>query len=419
MDGHPEGERYKRMNLGEFATGYGYAVFFSVHAAASGSIFDFVMHREHCGFAQALDILRNRGGIPFPAVQPPAIPRPRPIPRDRAALAAQWQRMRPYSGGYLEGRGLDAATIALAADRLRTDERGNTVFRHDDRDGLTGWEVKNRGFTGFAAGGRKALFACRTGITREAEPPRVAVAESALDVLSFHQANPAPALLLSFAGGLSPEQEALLRQTLTRYPAAEIVAATDADEQGEAFAALILAHRPDAARARPPTGKDWNDALRPPEARQEAGAASRRPSSPQSRRGPPAASERPWRRCPRPANVGRTKPRPGTQGGQAMTGTRGGGRPQQLKNTAREALANARTRRLEGKRHQADAELRRAAEARQTLIDDYKTPALERELLQNIEGSDFLSDMENPQAVRRRGALLAHLCNFGKGSPEP
>jgi len=102
-----------------------------------------------------------------------------------------------------------------------------------------------------------------------------------------------------------------------------------------------------------------------------------------------------------------------------MTGTRGGGRPQQLKNTAREALANARTRRLEGKRHQADAELRRAAEARQTLIDDYKTPTLERELLQNIEGSDFLSDMENPQAVRRRGALLAHLCNFGKGSPKP
>lgn len=36
-----------------------------------------------------------------------------------------------------------ADTLAAAADRIRRDERGNVVFRHDDRDGLTGWEVKN------------------------------------------------------------------------------------------------------------------------------------------------------------------------------------------------------------------------------------------------------------------------------------
>jgi len=102
-----------------------------------------------------------------------------------------------------------------------------------------------------------------------------------------------------------------------------------------------------------------------------------------------------------------------------MVSTRDTGRPQSLKITAREALGSAKRHRQEGRRHQADAELRRAAEARQTLIDDYKTPTLERELLQNIEGSDFLSDMENPEAVRRRKALLAHLCNFGKGSPQP
>lgn len=96
-----------------------------------------------------------------------------------------------------------------------------------------------------------------------ADPPRLIVAESALDAMSYHQHDPAPALVLSFGGGLSPEQEELLRHVLTKHPAAEIVTATDADEQGEAFAALILSHRPDAKRARPPTGKDWNDALRP------------------------------------------------------------------------------------------------------------------------------------------------------------
>jgi hypothetical protein len=93
------------MNLGEFAAGYGcyalnrressksslvmrhtdsdkiiiatgedgHAVFFSVKAEASGSIFDFVMHREHCGFAEDLHILRNHS-----TAQIPAIPKPRP-----------------------------------------------------------------------------------------------------------------------------------------------------------------------------------------------------------------------------------------------------------------------------------------------------------------------------------------------------
>jgi phage/plasmid primase-like uncharacterized protein len=69
--------------------------------------------------------------------------------------------------------------------------------------------------------------------------------------------------LLSFGGGLSPEQEELLGQVLTKYPAAKIVTATDNDEQGEVFAATIAAIRPDAIRARPPTGKDWNDVIKP------------------------------------------------------------------------------------------------------------------------------------------------------------
>ena len=287
-------ERFKALNLGELAASYGYAldrressrsslvmrhadgdkivvatgedghaVFFSVHADASGSVIDFVMHRQGGNLGHARKTLRAYSPSSFPTAPVQSIPKPRPIPRDRAALMAAWHRMRPYAGGYLESRGLTAATVNGAADRIRTDERGNTVFRHDDREGLTGWEVKNQGFTGFAAGGRKALFALRAGVPPKSEPPRVAVAESALDILSFYQANPAPALLLSFGGGLSPEQETLLRQVLTQYPAAEIVTATDADAQGDRYAALIEAMRPDAVRARPPKGKDWNDALRP------------------------------------------------------------------------------------------------------------------------------------------------------------
>jgi len=285
-------ERFKTLNLGELAASYGYeldrressrsslvmrhadgdkiiiatgedghAVFFSVHTEASGSVIDFIMHRQGGNLGYARKTLRAYVPSSFPTAQTYHIQKPRPLAHNRATLLAQWHKMRSYTGGYLENRGLTAATLAAFSERLRIDERGNTVFRHDDRDGLTGWEVKNKAFTGFASGGHKALFACRVGIPTETDPPRLVIAESAIDAMSYYQLNPAPALMLSFGGGLSPEQETLLRSVLTQYPAAKIVIATDADAQGDRYATLIEAIQPDAIRARPFTGNDWNDAL--------------------------------------------------------------------------------------------------------------------------------------------------------------
>lgn len=79
--------------------------------------------------------------------------------------------------------------------------------------------------------------------------------------MSFHQAEQASGLYLSFAGGLSPNQRALLGQVLTKHYAAEIVTATDNDTQGEEFAAFIQSIRTDAIRRASPVGKDWNDAI--------------------------------------------------------------------------------------------------------------------------------------------------------------
>jgi len=270
-------ERFKReINLAEFAASEGYdldrressrsslvmrhgdgdkiivatdeddhGVFFSVKANASGSIIDFLQHRQGLNLGQVRKRLRAWLPVPFsfPAAPKPrpSLPKPQPVGKDRAALIAQWHRFAPYAGGYLEGRGLAPETVAAFADRLRLDERGNTAFRHDDRQGLAGWELKNRGFTGFAAGGSKALFAGRAGVTPD----------------------PRPALVLSFAGSLSPEQRELLAHVLTKHPAAEVITATDNDAQGEEFAAMVEASRPDARRAKPPKGKDWNDAIRP------------------------------------------------------------------------------------------------------------------------------------------------------------
>jgi len=292
-------ERFKGLNLGELAAFYGYtldrrescksslvmrhadgdkvviitserdghAVFFSGKASRQGSVLDFVMFREGCNLGQARKALRAYSGQspPFPPpAHRPALPKPAKIPSDRAKLVADWHRFRPYGGGYLESRGLTPATVAAFADRLRRDERGNVCFRHDDLAGLCGWEKKNRGFTGYAAGAEKGLFGCRVDLGQGEDPPRLILAESALDAMSYHQHDPRPALVLSFGGRLSPAQVELLARVLTKYPAAEIVTATDADEQGDSYAATVAAIRPDAVRARPPTGKDWNDTLNRP-----------------------------------------------------------------------------------------------------------------------------------------------------------
>src|SRR5712691_13070689 len=44
------------------------------------------------------------------------------------------------------------------AGRIRMDARGNAVFPHFDAEGLCGYEIKNKGFTGFAAGASKGLW---------------------------------------------------------------------------------------------------------------------------------------------------------------------------------------------------------------------------------------------------------------------
>jgi hypothetical protein len=249
----------------------GHPVFKSWNHGKQGSVIDFVMHRENCTLGRARVILRHwTPAYHAPSASRPTQPPQQREPLNRPALVEAWRHFRRYEGGYLEARGINAATLATAADRLRLDERGNVAFRHDDLDGLTGWELKNRRFTGFAGGGRKALFALRAGLHRDEPPPRLVVTESALDALSFHQIDPAPALLLSFGGGLSEQQRELLAHVLTKYPAAAVLAATDNDEQGEEYAALVVSIRPDATRAQSPKGKDWNDAIRPPEASRSA-----------------------------------------------------------------------------------------------------------------------------------------------------
>lgn len=152
------------------------------------------------------------------------------------------------------------------AGRVLVDARSNVVFPHADRDGPCGYEVKNRGFTGFAPGGEKGLWMSRVRSTDTA----LVIAESAIDALSYAALHPDEnARYASFGGAMNPSQPALIQAAVERLPSGVVVRiATDSDEEGARFAAIIEAVTVEAGkgelvvdRVTPPETKDWNDVL--------------------------------------------------------------------------------------------------------------------------------------------------------------
>lgn len=118
------------------------------------------------------------------------------------------------------------------AGRVRIDHRGNTVFPHFDNAGLCGYEIKNRGFTGFAASGEKGLWFSHT----RPDDRRLILAESAIDALSHAVLFPDAedqTRYASLGGKPNSKQPGLLQTTIALLPeGSEIVAAFDADEAG-------------------------------------------------------------------------------------------------------------------------------------------------------------------------------------------
>jgi hypothetical protein len=151
--------------------------------------------------------------------------------------------------------------VAVSADLLREGPRGSMWAAHTGTDGgLTGWEERGASWRGFASGGSKVLF--RLGWSGAL---RLCVTEAAIDALSLAalEGMREDSLYLSAGGGWSAATSQALRLLATR-PGAQLVAATDADSQGEAFAGRLRKIAEDVGcdwlRRRPPTG-DWNDAL--------------------------------------------------------------------------------------------------------------------------------------------------------------
>ena len=234
-----------------------------------GSIIDFVQHRLNLTLGTVRKELRPWIGeppVPVPKFAPPV-----KTTKDRTSVETAYARMESVvRHPYLENeRSLSAILLSLDrfAGRIRIDHRGNAVFPHFDADGLSGYELKNVGFTGFASGGIKALW-----LSHELPGDRKLVfCESAIDALSFAVIYPDDhSRYASIGGNTSPQQSELIRAAIDRMPRdSEIIAAMDADADGRKLAevvrnAVALAGRLDLKfKIHEPVGfKDWNDQLR-------------------------------------------------------------------------------------------------------------------------------------------------------------
>ena len=309
MNRNDELEAFKQLNLTQVAAAYGYAVvgridparassvtmqhdggdkivvarsradghwiYFSVRDLAdSGSVIDFLQRRGVGSLGEVRKTLRpwlGGGGELVRRITPSSyVADLQPIERDVASVRARFEAMDPLLASghpYLcRDRHLaaDLLNAPRFAGRIRSDDRGNAVFPHYNRQGLCGFEMKNRGFTGFAKGGGKGLWASHIA----EDDRRLVIAESAIDALSYATLHPAAdARFVSLAGQISPEQVELVAAAAAKLPGGEVILAFDNDEGGTSLESTlrealsdtgreVQLHQPAAA------GEDWNDVLR-------------------------------------------------------------------------------------------------------------------------------------------------------------
>ncbi|WP_365888147.1 DUF3991 and toprim domain-containing protein [Ensifer sp. SSB1] len=232
-----------------------------------GDVFGLVVHLEHCAFLEACArVAALIGAEPSASMWKHE---DRELP-DLTAIAETWARRRsPWPGSatwrYLRWqRCLPVCIIrtAIAQGLLREGPSGSVWAAHTDEMGaVCGWEARGPEWRGFATGGSKNLF--RLGCIRAT---RLCVTEAAIDAMSLAaiEGMRVGTLYLSTGGGWAPATRAALR-LLAAHPDVQLVAATDDNSQGDAYADRLRALADEIGctwhRLRP-FADDWNEVLK-------------------------------------------------------------------------------------------------------------------------------------------------------------
>ena len=251
--------------------GDGHYVYFSVRDDRDhGSIIDFIQCRKQLSLGEVRKDLRTWLGRPETPL-PAFAPLERTV-KNRLDVETSYRRMQEAPRHpYLEReRRIPADLLGSGrfAGRIRIDARRNAVFAHFDEEGLCGYELKNRDFTGFAKGGEKGLWTSN----RREDDTRLVFTESAIDALSYAALHPDDGTRYASIGGqVNPKQPDLIRDEILSMPAgSQIVSAMDNDAAGRSLSGLIasaletcgrndLSFAEDLPEAE---GADWNDVLK-------------------------------------------------------------------------------------------------------------------------------------------------------------
>lgn len=235
---------------------------------AKGDVFSLVAHLESADFPTCCERVASLVGL---ALSMPVLQRTSsPTLSDTSPPVDRWRGRRiPRPGSktwqYLRlVRSLPATILCAATDRglLREGPVGSMWAAHTDVAGaVVGWEERGPEWRGFASGGSKTLF--RFG---QSAAHRLCVTEAAIDAMSLAAIEGLRdrTHYLSTGGGWSPQTTEALRGLVSRADA-QLVAATDANPQGDAYAERLRALAEEVGcqwlRLRPPAG-DWNDVLK-------------------------------------------------------------------------------------------------------------------------------------------------------------
>ncbi|CUX68315.1 DUF3991 domain-containing protein (plasmid) [Agrobacterium tumefaciens] len=234
---------------------------------AKGDVFGLAEHLDDVTFVEALDRVANLVGV---IATDSVWSRPSRSLAHSTSIRERWAKRRsPWQGSmtwrYLRtGRYLPATIIreGIYNDVLREGPYGSMWAAHVNDDGaVTGWEERGPDWRGFSTGGSKFLF--RLG---SSDATRLCVTEAAIDAMSLaaFEGLREDSVYLSTGGGWSPATEAAVRKLAAR-PGVVLVAATDANSQGETFAGRLRAIADEVGcdwlRLKPPA-EDWNEALK-------------------------------------------------------------------------------------------------------------------------------------------------------------
>ncbi len=249
----------------------GHGVYFSVRDDAdNGTIIDFVQNRQNVRLTGVRKELRD--WLNEARLQPSKFrsrDQPQPISRDRLSVikaVSNFQVAEEHP--YLEQRGIKQSI--LKSDRfmgtVAIDDLGNAIFPHYDRDGLTGYSMKNSNFTSFSPGGTKALWQSN----QQPGDRLLVITETAIDALSYHQLfshQNSKTRYIATGGTISPHQLELISTAMAEMTnlGGSIAIATDNDEMGNKMAKTLCdlaTSKSQVERHVPQVGKNWHEILK-------------------------------------------------------------------------------------------------------------------------------------------------------------